>query len=386
MSRPADLITFAEDWGRWPTSSQHLIRCLAADRRVLYVNSLGLRRPRLNASDAGRAAQKVLAAIRLGKTAKPKDGGNQQDSRATTPPNLDVYSPMAVSWPSSKLAFNFNRKVLGRQLRHELAVRKFDRPILWTSLPSALPVIGTLNERAMVYYCCDDFGSLVGVDHEPIMAMERKIVERADIIFATSDVLADRMPNARTILIPHGTDWDHFAAPQPRALDLPTADKIAGFYGSIDDRLNLKMLVESAERLPDWEFVLIGSVTTDTSILNGHRNIHLLGPRPYSALPSYVQHWQVSMILYTFDEQVRAGNPLKLREYLAAGTPIATIEVPALKDYLGLLSICKSPSGYASAILEAAADTARNEDRRTSVRYESWQARATVISEALADL
>lgn len=386
MSQPADLVAFAEDWGRHPTSSQHLIRCLAAERRVLYVNSLGLRRPRLNASDATRATRKVMAAIGLNQATSQSDAIDQPDSIVDTPPNLDVISPIAVSWPSSRLAYQFNRNLLRRQLCRELAARKFDRPVLWLSLPTALSVVGALNERAMVYYCCDDFGSLVGVDHAPVMAMERKIVEQADLIFTTSDVLAERMPHHKTIMVPHGTDLGHFGTSQPRASDLPDSPKIAGFYGSIDARLNLDMLMKSAKRLPDWEFVLIGPISTDISALSAHHNIHVLGPRPYRDLPRYVQHWHVSLILYRFDEQVRAGNPLKLREYLAAGTPIATIEVPAVKDYADLLSICSDPDGYAAAIVAASTDAARNGERRAAVANDSWQSRANLISQSLEAL
>lgn len=370
----ADLVAFAEDWGRHPTSSQHLLRHLAANRRVLYVNSLGLRRPRLDAKDARRVVTKVLDVMgRGGRIDKTVNAGARSD-------NLDVVSPLAISWPSSRLAFQFNRFSLHRQINREMASRGVARPVLWISIPSALPVVGALGERAVVYYCCDDFGSLVGVDHEPVMAMERQIVERADLIFATSDVLAERMPASKTVLVPHGTDLELFATPLPRASDLPSGSKIAGFYGSLDARLDFDMLTSTASRMPDWQFVLIGPVSTDLSALEGHRNIHVLGPRPYSQLPAYVQHWQASMILYRRDEQVRAGNPLKLREYLAAGTPIATIDVPSLSAYANLLAIAATPDGFADAIGQAAQDTARNDQRRAAVAGDSWQARADMIS------
>ena len=77
---------------------------------------------------------------------------------------------------------------------------------------------------------------------------------------------------------------------------------------------------------------------------------------------------------------MRAGNPLKMREYLAAGTPIATIDVPALKQYRHLLSVCETPAGYSEAIERAALDTDRNQIRRHSVADASWQARADDIA------
>ncbi len=381
----ADMITFAEDWGRHPTSSQHLMRFLARDRRVIYVNSIVLRRPRLNLGDAGRVTRKVIDAVGGGWHGAPRNapGGNGDDAMGpidAAPENITFCAPRAVSWPGSRLVHQANRHLLGRQLRQVMAERAIERPILWTSLPTALPVVGELGERAVVYYCCDDFGSLVGVDHEPVVALEKRLVERADIVFAASEVLAERFPAGKTVFVPHGTDLDHFAVPVPRATDLPSGKKIAGFYGSIDDRLDLEMLAAAADQLPDWQFVLIGPIKTDLGAINGRGNVHLMGPRLYQDLPRYVQHWQVSMILYRYDDQVRAGNPLKMREYLAAGTPIVTIAVPALKPYRHLLSIAETPCGYAGAIEVAASDHARNDLRRAAVAGDGWQARAELIA------
>jgi glycosyltransferase involved in cell wall biosynthesis len=396
MSATADIVAFAEDWGRHPTSSQHLLRHLAADRRILYINSIGLRRPRFDLHDAARATRKLLEAFkRRGTTSAPcaSCAGQAQHGIEVaaappdvTPANMDVYSPLAISWPASKIAFALNRRLLKRQLDREMDARDMRRPILWTSLPSALPVVGTLHERALVYYCCDDFGSLVGVDHKPVMAMERELVERADLVLAASEVLADRLPSEKTFLIPHGTDLDHFARPVERAADLPHGRKVAGFYGSLDARLDYEMLLATAKRLSDWQFVLIGPERTDLSSLRRQPNINILGARAYRDLPRYVQHWQVSMILYNYDAQVHAGNPLKLREYLAAGTPIASISVPSLKPYAPLLSICERPDGFADAIIRAGADTNRNVERRLCVADDGWDARARDIARRLDTL
>ena len=204
-----DLVVFGEDWGRHPSSTQHLVRRLAADRQVVWVNSIGLRRPRPNGSDLVRVASKLLR--------RPKAA-----SRGVTPPErMSIVPPMAVSWPGSSLAATVNRHVVGWQVRRVMARRNMRRPILWTSLPSAMPLVGSLGERAVVYYCGDDFGSLAGVDHEPVMAMERALVDRADLIIAASETLAERLPASRTLLLPHGADVDLFRRPATRAQDLP---------------------------------------------------------------------------------------------------------------------------------------------------------------------
>jgi glycosyltransferase involved in cell wall biosynthesis len=258
--------------------------------------------------------------------------------------------------------------------------------VLWTSLPTAAPLLGALGERGVVYYCGDDFGALAGVDHAPVLRMERDLVLRADLVLAASDELAARFPAHKTRLAPHGVDVDLFGAPAPAPQDLPAGKPVAGFYGSLADWIDVDMLASAARSMPDWNFVLIGPVQTDVAPLQGMANVRLLGPRPHADLPGYVQNWTVSLLPFRDNAQIRACNPLKLREYLAAGAPIAATPFPALAPYEALLSVAHSPAAFASAIRIAAEDGGRNAARRARVAEESWDARAAAVSHALEAL
>lgn len=374
MSAANDMVVFGEDWGRHPSSTQHLVRRLAADRDVLWVNSIGLRRPRATARDAVRLGQKLL---HKATAALPQ---------ATRPRSLSIVQPMAVSWPGSALAATANRHLLGGQVRRALAARGMTRPLLWTSLPTAAPLLGTLGERAIVYYCGDDFGSLAGVDHEPVTAMERALVARADLIVAASERLAEKFPRERTLLLPHGADIDLFRRPSPPAADLPLEGATAGFYGSLSDWIDIELMVAVAMRLPEWTFVFVGNVETDVSRLAALPNVRLLGRRDHTALPSYVQHWTVSLLPFRDTAQIRACNPLKLREYLAAGTPVVATPFAALQPFRGLIEVAPTPAGFASAMRRAAEDWRRNGERMQAVRHDSWEERAAELDRALAAL
>jgi glycosyltransferase involved in cell wall biosynthesis len=376
MSR--DLVVFGEDWGAHPSSTQHIVRRLAADRRVMWVNSIGLRRPRLDARDLGRLARKASALV--------SGQGGQSSEHAARPDTLCVVSPFAAPFPGSALADTFNRCVLGAQLRRAAERQGFRDPLLWTSLPTAAPLLGALGERGVVYYCGDDFGALAGVDHAPVLRMERDLVERADLVLAASEQLAARFPGHKTQLAPHGVDLDLFARPTPAPDDLPKGKPIAGFYGSLADWIDVDMLANAARIMPDWNFVLIGPAQTDISSLHGLPNVHLMGPRAHAELPGYCQNWTVSLLPFRDNAQIRACNPLKLREYLAAGTPVATTLFPALVPYEALVSVAYSPCAFADSIRAAAGDTARNADRRARVADESWSARAHAISNSLEAL
>ena len=375
-----DLVVFAEDFGRHPASTEHLVRRLAETRKVVWMNSIGMRRPRLSLKDARRAFEKAQNFVR-----KPAAQTKSANTRPTTPPNLVVIAPFAIPAPGNALAFRLNRALLSRQARGGMTRAGIDKPLLWLTVPSALPVVGTLGEHAVIYYCGDDFGSLAGIDHAPILDMERQLVARADLIIVCSDVLAAKFPRHKTIVVPHGVDFEVFTKPAPRASDLPTGRKIAGFYGSLPHWVDPGLIRRTAAELPDWLFVFVGGgqLFHDSA---APINTLFLGARPHADLPGYVQHWDVSLLPYRDCEPLRAGNPLKLREYLAAGTPIASVDFPALAPYRDLVSLAPDPGQFTATVLAAAKDGARNGARRQAVATSTWEARAAEVAAALEAL
>jgi hypothetical protein len=366
--KPA-LVVFGEDWGRHPSSTQHLIAALAHEWDVLWMNSVGMRRPRLSLKDTRRIVEK------LGHWRKPAP-------KTPAPEGVMVRAPLAVPWPGFGLPMLVNRELLGRQVRGLMRARGVSAPVLWISVPTALSVVGALDERAVAYYCGDDFGALEGVDHAPVAAMEQKLVERADVVFAASEVLARRFPGCKTIYLPHGVDMTLFSTPAPRPHDLPTG-LCAGFYGAFDDRIDDEMLAAAARALPHWTFVFIGPAVRQQSALSGLPNVRFLGPRPHHALPGYVQHWTASMIPFKNTAMVYASNPLKLREYLAAGAPVATTPFPAMEPYRALLHVGANAEGFTAALEAAARDQGRTAGRRAAVAGESWEQRAKLAHAAL---
>ncbi|MDA1378997.1 hypothetical protein PCI56_02935 [Plesiomonas shigelloides subsp. oncorhynchi] len=168
-----------------------------------------------------------------------------------------------------------NRRLLRRQIRRTLQQLQLTdcQPVLWLSLPTGVDLIGQLNERAVIYYCGDDFSALSGVDHTAVSLLERELAEKADLILAASPALVQRFPADKTQLLPHGVDIRLFSTPQARAADLPSGKPIAGFYGSISEWIDTELLAQTAERLPHWNFVLIGPIQTDIAPLHGMPNI-----------------------------------------------------------------------------------------------------------------
>lgn len=370
-----DLIVFGEDWGALPSSTQHLIRHLSRERQVLWVNSIGLRRPRLTVFDLRRLWRKT-------RTLLPGSRGIADPGvRAPFP----VLSPHVLPLPGHPVARLWIRRVLSRQVARAAARHGIRAPVLWLSLPTAVDVVGTLGEHAVVYYCGDDFGALAGVDHAPVVRLERELLERADLVLAVSPRLVTRFPEAKTRLLPHGVDFDLFATPVAPASDLPVPGPVAGFYGSVADWIDTDLLADVAKRLPGWRFLLIGEIKTDVSALRNLSNVTLAGARPHTSLPSYSQHWTVSLLPFRDNDQIRASNPLKLREYLAAGRPVVTTDFPALEGCRDLVSIAADPEAFAVALEQARLQpNERCQARRARMAGEAWPARAAEAS-ALID-
>ena len=375
----SDLIVFGEDWGGLPSSTQHLMAHIARERKILWVNSIGLRKPRLNATDARRALTKLLS--------RPAE---RRTGTADTAPNFTVINPKTLPAPSNGLERLLARKLLCRQLLPAIKAARLQRPILWISLPTAADLVGELGEIATVYYCGDDFSALAGVDHVTVAAREKELNQKANLVLAASEVLATRFPKAKTRLLTHGVDYELFSTPHDRAPDLPQNGKpIAGFYGSLSEWLDIELLVATIQRMPHWNFVFIGSPSVDVSSLASLENVSLLGPRPHAELPGYSQHWDASLLPFRDNAQIRACNPLKLSEYLAAGKPIVSTPFPALKPYLSLISTARSVDEMVAAIDRCHPSPTAGKTiqlQRTAVAQHSWQARAEQVNRWLEAL
>ncbi|MCE2570751.1 glycosyltransferase [Motilimonas eburnea] len=322
------MLVFGEDWGGLPSSSQHLIKGLVQQyhTRVNWVNSIGLRQPRVSIRDLKRVISKLASK------------GSAQVPLAETTPQTNQAKPFKVlapkAWPAPQ--HHWARAIASQMLAKQLAAYSAD--IIFTALPTAIDTINQLPHQALVYYAGDDFGALAGVDHTTVLAREHTLLQQADLVIAASNALADllhsRAPQQKNIqVLPHGVDLELFQSAAPPAAELGSGHLVAGFYGSLSEWLNQPLLVEVMHALPHWQFVFIGKIETDISMLLAMPNFVHLGAKPHHQLPRYSQHWHASLLPFVDNPQIQACNPLKLREYLAAGRPVLSTYFPALEEY-----------------------------------------------------
>jgi len=363
-----------------------VLRELAKTRRVLWLNSIGTRTPKLSSGrDLGKIRRK------LGEIAKgPINVEN----------DLWVFSPVVLPFPHSAAARRVNREILRATiagLRLRLGLRDFQ---LWTFLPNVADYVGLLGESLAVYYCVDEWSMFSYLDRDETVRAERALLDKVDCVFAINNELADvkRALNPATHVAPHGVDHALFA----RALDdatvvpsdiaaLSRPDRpVIGFYGTLRDWVDLDLVAHVARARPSWSIALIGQQLDEEALrpIAGLSNVHLLGRKPHDTLPAYCKGMDVGIIPYRIDERMKFVNPIKLREYLSAGLPVVSTAVPEVRRYGHWCAIAETGDEFVAAIDAALASDspALRRERSTAMAAETWPNRVASVSRIVDDV
>lgn len=309
--------------------------------------------------------------------------------------NITVVTPMVIPLPGNPAVAAINKRLLVRQIRSVLATLPSRQVQLWSFAPDADYLCGAFDEECIVYYCVDEFGEFTGYDRHRVLAAEARLAGKADLLIATSRALFEskRYLCRKAIHVPHGVDFEHFAtADRSNRAAIPEdiaalPRPILGFWGLIQDWVDVDLLAWVAATRPDWSIALIGDIATDVSALDGLPNMHLLGRRPYRALPRYAEAFDVGIIPFKLNDLTRAVNPIKLREYLAAGLPVVSTALPEVAAYRPHVRMAADAWEFVEACeLAMQSDNAQQSAaRRDAMRAEAWDAKVELISNAVID-
>jgi glycosyltransferase involved in cell wall biosynthesis len=308
-------------------------------------------------------------------------------------PNIFVLNPLAVPLYGPK-GRSLNRRLLRMQIRGAMRRLGFRRPINWVFNPAAAVVAGELNEDQVIYYCVDEYTAFAGVNSSSLAELERKVLKLADLVVVSAERLYDaKSPmNPRTVLIRHGVDYDHFRKALDPATKVP--DEIAklprpviGYFGLMsDDWFDVGLMEQVAKRFSHGSVVLLGKVTMDLSRLTRLPNVHWLGRKPYGELPAYSRGFDVAVIPFPISEVTLAANPLKAREYLAAGLPVVSTDIPEVRALGDLCRVGTNAEEFVRQIELALREPGPSAARSERVRDQSWQAKLDELREHLAGL
>jgi glycosyltransferase involved in cell wall biosynthesis len=375
-----DIICFANDWDGDPLSKKHIALRFAQKNRVLWVNSTGIRNPTASVRDVRRAWKKLAQFFR--------------GCRPITK-NISVFTPLVIPFHGSRVARWVNRQLLTWSLRRACRKLGFQKPITYSFVPSSADVAGSLGERLVIYHCVDEYSKFTGTNETAILDLERKLMEKADMVVVSSSRLYEtkRRYNPNTFLVTHGVDVAHFSTACRKAVAPPEDcaelnHPVIGFFGLIADWVDLEVVRYLAASRPQWSLLLIGEVQTDTSALRELPNVHLLGRRSYQSLPAYCKVFDVAILPFVVNDLTASANPLKLREYLAAGLPVVATPLPEILKLSDLVRMARTPEEFLCQIEALLKAGKRGPDPAVSIlmEQESWDQKVEELSEIITGL
>jgi glycosyltransferase involved in cell wall biosynthesis len=373
-------IGFAEWEAELPTNQHHLMSRLAETNRVLFVESLGLRRPQLALRDLRRMWRRLRDGLRGVRDVGP----------------VHVLSPLTLPAHGNRLARAINKVLLRRQVSGACVRLGLRDPILWAYVPQAEVLTEILDPSLVVYHCVDDLAAHKGVDAASFRASEERFARRADLVLASAPALSQRLRGLSSHVVdaPNVADVELFAT----ALDPGTVDPALAqlrpprvvFTGAIvETKLDMRLIASLAAALPEWSFALIGPVgagdpRTDVSPLRRQPNIHLLGPRAYGDLPNVLRGADAAVIPYARNRLTESVFPMKVYEYLAAGLPVVATPLPALEGVAGV-TVAEDAQRMAAALdrlVGGNSAAGRREQSRLALGH-SWDDRISEIAAAV---
>jgi glycosyltransferase involved in cell wall biosynthesis len=376
---PPPLLVFADDWGRHPSSCQHLIRRLREDRPILWANTVGTRQVKADSFTLRRGVEKI----------KNWSKGLKQVDRQMWTIDLPMLPGM-----SNRPLREINRHLVTARLRGVLAELGMESPIVLTTLPYIGWLIRGLRRRGLVYYCTDDYSHWPSADRETLQRAEGELCREANLILAASQALYRRLaPTGHCEYFPHGVDFAHFASvgelpdSEPALAQLPRPR--IGFFGLIYEKLDFALLTGIAERFREGSLVLIGPHAYSPPEFGRLANVHLLGQKPYEDLPRYLAGLDVLLLPYVDDAMIRQSGPLKLRECLASGKPTVSIDVPEVRALQPHVRVASDRQAFLHEVREALEEplaSSRGRARQQAVEADGWDSRARQLAECLQRL
>ncbi len=366
----------AELW----TNSQHLMSRLARENRVLFVESLGLRRPRARWRDLQRTAGRI-----------------RNWSRGVRRPagNLLVYSPLILPFHNVRWARDLNFWILRTSLSRIAKREKLIRPILWTFLPTSSDLVGHLGESLAIYHCVDEYGANPGVPADVIHRMEKDLLESADLVFTTSRSLYEGKSrfNPRTHYLPNVADAAHFHRAADAETEVPEELRalrrpVIGFVGALSDyKVDFDILLHMTRVHPEWSIALVGPIWAGTGPkkadeLRRAPNVRLFGARPYAELPGLLKGFDVCIIPFLVNETTVNVFPMKFHEYMAAGKPIVVSDLPSIAEFRRYCRTARGPEAFTRAVEEALGEEPEGAaaERIAVARRNTWETRLEEIA------
>lgn len=336
------------DWNNpfWTNKQHTAIHLSQNGYRVLYIESLGLRKPTIKSQDIGRILRRIASFFKGSKKVQE---------------NIYVYSPLVIPLHRFKLIRLLNKYLLQFILKYLRIKYGMKKHIAWTYNPTIYELIASQNPEKIIYHNVDDLSAAPGMDSEMIKSTESTLLKNSNYVFCTSKKLYENSKSQageRVHYFPNVVDFDHFyksRSIQDVPNDLNINKPLIGFIGALSEyKFDFDLIKTTAENHPEWNFVLIGKIgegqpDTDSTPIKLD-NVTFLGAKPYAELPLYLANFDICMIPCPVNEYTQSMFPMKFFEYMAAGKPIIARNIKSLEDFTQSHYSYSTPKEFEDAI------------------------------------
>lgn len=385
MLKNQDIICISSiDWDFIWQANQEIMFTLANNgNRVLFVENTGLRS--LTLSDLPRIKKRIQNWFKSIK-------GFREESE-----NLYIYSPLLLPFPYSRIARLINRYLILSALKRWMHCVGFERPLIWTFLPTplSLDIVHNINYCALIYYNIDNLWA-TSQAAKKIIKFEKEVVKESDVVFTMSKNMFNYLSSfsKNVYLIPAGVSLSRFkevdSMSNIRPVELSSIKtKIVGYVGGIRKSIDVELIDYLARELTDFTFIFVGPLQINAAKLKLHPNIIFIGQKEHKDLPSYIRYFDVCIIPYKRDEYTNNVSPAKLNEYLALGKPVVSTRLEQVENFnqenAGILHIADNYKEFADFILKAVQeDNQMLKEKRIRVAHNnSWEKKIEEMSLAI---
>ncbi len=240
----------------------------------------------------------------------------------------------------------------------------------WFYTPMALPLVQALSPRTVIYDCMDELSHFMGAPPQ-LVERERQLFHLADAVFTGGPSLfrSKQRAHHNVHCFPSSVDPAHFAAattceeaPETYAMSRPRV----GYYGVIDERIDLSLVEALADAHPEWQIIMVGPVVKiDPSQLPRRPNIHYLGQQAYTRLPAFLKGWDVCLQPFARNDATKFISPTKTLEYMAARKPIVSTPITDVAEPYGhIVHLGDTPAAFIRAAEAAMSMSEREREQR----------------------
>ena len=287
-------------------------------------------------------------------------------------------------------------------LEARFAVEHLRVDVAWLYTPMALPLVDTVKPACVVYDCMDELSAFKDAPRQ-LRQRESALLRRAVVVLTGGPSLyaAKRDLHHHVVCLPSAVDAAHFdsANLRPDSSEAAEAERLQGalptprlgYFGVIDERLDVGLVAAVADAHPEWSIVMAGPVVKIAEAsLPRRSNLHWLGMQPYERLPYLLAGWDIALMPFALNESTRFISPTKTLEYMAGGKPVVSTAIADVISLYGhTVAIAESPEAFVracEALLTESPEAlaAHREAMADTVARFSWDRSADTVHELLS--